>query len=335
MTVQPTLLVSVPRIYEQIYNKIIKKLNEGPWFKKLLFQLAVSAGWHSFLFSQGRRFWHPIQLLTPFLRKIVAQKITSRLGGRMRLSLCGGAAMPFEIGKTFIGLGVTMAQGYGLTECSPTVSFNRLHDNIPESIGEPLPGVEVMAGDKNELLVRCPSVMLGYWHQEQATREAIDEDGWLHTGDQVQIKDNHIYITGRLKDIMVMSNGENVPPADIESALDADVLIDQSIVVGDNRQFLSAIIVLNPDEWLQFAEECEVDPNKPESLGHARVKQKIIKRLEKRMRHFPGYTKIKRVILELKPWTIEDGLLTPTLKPRRPRIMKKYASAIDSLYQGM
>jgi long-chain acyl-CoA synthetase len=132
-----------------------------------------------------------------------------------------------------------------------------------------------------------------------------------------------------------MSNGENVPPADIETALDADVLIDQSIVVGDNRQFLSAILVLNPDEWQQFAEECEVDPDKPESLKHARVKQKILKRLEKRMRHFPGYSRIKRVILELDPWTIEDGLLTPTLKPRRPRILKKYASAIDALYQGM
>jgi long-chain acyl-CoA synthetase len=333
MTVQPTLLVSVPRIYEQIYNKIMAKLDAGPVIKKWLFKLTVAAGWRSFQFSQGRIFWHPLQLLTPLLRRLVAKKITCRLGGRMRLSLCGGAAMPLEIAKTFLGLGVTMAQGYGLTESSPTVSFNRLHDNVPESVGEPLPGVQIKLGDKNELLVRSPAVMIGYWQHVKATREAIDTDGWLHTGDKVRIENNHIYITGRLKEILVLSNGEIVPPSDIEAALDADVLIDQAVIIGDNRPFLSAILVLNPNEWQEFAGECEVDPQAVESLQHSRVKQKIIKRLDKRMRHFPGYARILRVILELEPWTVENGLLTPTLKARRPRIIKKYANDIDALYR--
>ncbi len=330
---QPTVLVSVPRIYEKLYAKIMDSLSKQSASKQRLFNLAVKSGWQSYQHSQGRTGWKPIQLLWPVFKKLVASKITAGLGGRLQYAICGGAAMPPEIARTFTGLGVPVYQGYGMTESSPVVCVNRPDDNIPESIGKVMEGIEVKVGKNSELLTRSPSVMLGYWNNEQATRDAIDADGWLYSGDQVKIDESgHIFITGRIKEIIVLGNGEKVPPNDMEMAICMDPLIDQIMVIGEARACLAAIVVLNEPEWEKLADDLGVDPFEPASLTEKFVEKAILRRISNQLAEFPGYAQIRRIHLDLNPWTIDAGLLTPTLKMKRPQLMKKYAAAIEALY---
>ena len=176
---QPTLLISVPRIYEQVYGRIMDALKKQPEFRQKLFHKAVDVGWHNFEYRQGRARWEPKLLLWPILRKLVASKVLARLGGRLRYAVCGGAPLPPGVAKVFVGLGLDVLHGYGMTETSPVVAVNRPEDNIPASIGQKLSNLEVEIGNNDELLVRGDSVMMGYWKNEEATRSTIDEDGWL------------------------------------------------------------------------------------------------------------------------------------------------------------
>jgi len=202
---KPTAIISVPRIFERVYARVMESLEESA-FRKKLFELAVSVGWDRFEHGQGRQALSiRSKLLWPILDKLVAKKLSARLGGRLRCAICGGAPLPAAVGKTFCALGVPILQGYGLTESSPSLSINTLTSNVPWSIGFPLHGVKLRLGDNDELLARGDSVMMGYWKDDTATREAIDETGWLHTGDIARIENGYIYITGRIKDIIVLS----------------------------------------------------------------------------------------------------------------------------------
>ena len=185
----------------------------------------------------------------------------ARLGGRLRFAISGGAPLPEAVGRFFIALGVEILQGYGLTETSPVISVNRLENNEPDSVGPPLPGVQVRIGADDELLARGPSVMQGYWHDPEATRALIDEAGWLHTGDQARIGPRgHITITGRLKDILVLSTGEKVSPADLEQALAGlRPLVEQVMVIGDGRPYLSALVVPKPQVLARMAATLGLD----------------------------------------------------------------------------
>ena len=335
-TIKPTVLISVPRIYERVYAKIMDGLQQKSGTARRLFETAVNTGWKRFEHVQGRAGWSPGLLAWPLLEKLVASKVQEKLGGRMRLAICGGAALSPAVARLFIGLDITVLQGYGMTESSPVVSVNRPEDNVPESIGTALPGVEVMIGPRDELLTRSPAVMLGYWKNEQATRDTIDADGWLHTGDKARIDEQgHIYITGRIKEIIVLANGEKVPPADMEMAIQMDPLFEQVMVVGEAKPFLAALVVLNADKWRAFAkEELDVDPANPDVLRENFVEKCVMTRLGKQLHEFPGYAQIRRVTLLLEPWTVDDGLLTPTLKMKRARILKKFAADVERMYEG-
>jgi long-chain acyl-CoA synthetase len=164
---------------------------------------------------------------------------------------------------------VEVAQGYGMTEASPVISTNNQYDNEPASVGRPLPGVEVRIGGDDELLVRSPGVMMGYWNDPQATREAVDAEGWLHTGDKARIEDGLVYITGRIKDILVLSNGEKVPPGDVEAAITVDPLFEQALVLGEGRSHLAALVVLNPALWPGLAAAHGLDPADAAALDDA------------------------------------------------------------------
>jgi long-chain acyl-CoA synthetase len=334
LTVKPTVLISVPRIYERVYNKIVAGLAEKPPFATRLFNLAVDTGWRRFLQRQGRGGWHPTFLLWPLLDKLVAGKIMARLGGRMRLAAAGGAPLPPAIAKVFIGLGLNLVQGYGLTETSPIIACNTADDNDPASVGIPLRDVEVRIGDNDELLTRGPCVMLGYWDKPEATRDIIDADQWLHTGDKARIERNHVYITGRLKEIIVLANGEKVPPADMEMAIALDPLFEQVMVLGDSRPYLSAIIVLNADQWKALARGLALDPADADALQNAALEQAVLERLADRLTDFPGYAQVRRVTCTLEPWTVDNGLITPTMKLKRDRIMARHADAVAAMYAG-
>ena len=334
LTIRPTVLVSVPRIYERVYNRIMAGLAEKPPFASRLFNLAVEIGWRRFLRRQGRGGWHPKHLLWPALDRLVAGRIMAKLGGRIRLAAAGGAPLPPGIAKVFIGLGLNLLQGYGLTETSPIIACNTVGDNDPDSVGIPLRNVEVCIGENDELLVRGPSVMLGYWERPEATRELIDAEKWLHTGDRVRIERNHIYITGRLKEIIVLANGEKVPPADMEMAITLDPLFEQVMVLGDSRPYLSAIVVLNVDQWRALAKSQTLDPDDTAALKSSLVEKAVLGKLAGRLSEFPGFAQVHRATCTLEPWTVDNGLMTPTMKLKRDQIMARYADEIAAMYAG-
>ncbi|ROR29841.1 AMP-dependent synthetase/ligase [Inmirania thermothiophila] len=335
VTIRPTILISVPRIYERVHARIEAGLAERPASARALFRAAVAVGWRRFLRRQGRAPWTPALLAWPLLERLVAAKVMARLGGRVRIAVSGGAPLPPAVARLFIGLGLPLLQGYGLTEASPVISVNRLEDNVPESVGAPLPGIEVRIGPEDELLARGPNVMLGYWNNEEATRRVIDAEGWLHTGDKARLDEaGRIYITGRIKDIIVLSNGEKISPADMEMAIAADPAIEQVMIVGEQRPFLAALVVLSEEAWPALAREAGLDPADPAALASRRAEQVVLARIAARISAFPGYAKVRRAHLTLEPWTIENGLITPTLKIRRNRILERYRNQVALLYQG-
>ena len=333
-TIRPTLMISVPRIYERVYNKIQAGLAEKSPLATKLFNLAVDTGWKRFLHRQGRGNWHPAFLLWPLLDKLVAGKIIAKLGGNMHLAASGGAPLPTPIAKVFIGLGLNLIQGYGLTETSPILTANPEDDNDPSSVGVPLRGLELRVGDNDELLARGPSIMLGYWDNPEATAAVIDADGWFHTGDKARIENNHVYITGRLKEILVLANGEKVPPADMEMAIALDPLFEQVMVIGDARPFLTVVTVLNPEQWEGYARGMKLDPDDPATLLNPDLQQALCEKLSGHLSEFPGFAQVRGITCTLDPWTIENGLITPTMKLKRNRIMEHFAADIDRMYAG-
>jgi long-chain acyl-CoA synthetase len=263
----------------------------------------------------------------------VANKILEKLGGRLRVAVSGGAPLSPAIAKVFIGLGVPLLQGYGLTETSPVISVNQLENNKPDSAGIPLRKVKVSIAENDELLVKSPGVMIGYWNNPVATGEIIDSDGWLHTGDQARIEGEHLYITGRIKDVLVLSNGEKVPPGDMEMVIGLDPLIEQVMVIGEGRPYLSALIVLNADLWPDFARNNGVDPMDPSSPKNKKIRTAVLERIKNSLVEFPGFAKIRRVALMLEPWTVDNGLQTPTLKLKRARVYDRYIAEVDRMYR--
>jgi len=335
LNIQPTLLISVPRIFERVYGKITAKLENDPPLVRKLFNMAVTVGWKKFEYEQNRSSWSFDLLLWPLLNKLVASKIKAKLGGKLRFAVSGGAALSPAIAKVFIGLGIPIQQGYGLTETSPVIAGNLLEDNIPASIGTTLPKIEVKIGKNDELLTRSPCVMLGYWGNNEATQEIIESDGWLHTGDKARIDENgHIFITGRLKEIIVLATGEKVPPADMEMAIALDSLFEQVMVIGEGKPSLSALVCLEKVQFEILANTLGLDLNNEEILQNEALQTVLVNRIRKQLHSFPGYAQIHRVGVILDPWTVEDGLITPTLKIKRNVILKKYAALIDTLYLG-
>ncbi len=334
LSVRPTILISVPRIYERIYAKVCAQLEEKPPRARRIFDLAVSVGWQCFEHAQGRAPWRLRQVMWPLLDKLVARKLMDKLGGRLRVAICGGAALQPAVARVFVGLGLPLIQGYGLTETSPVLSSNIVKDNLPASVGLPFPDVEVRLGAEGELQVRSPGVCLGYWRNPEASAALIDSEGWLHTGDVARIEDKHIFITGRLKEIIVLANGEKLPPGDMEAAIARDPVFEQVLVIGEGRPYLSVLAVLNPERWKAAARGLGVDPAAPDDLRAKAVEKWALEHIGAQLRGFPGYAQVRRVSLSLLPWTIENGLLTPTLKTRRARILAQYEADVARLYEG-
>lgn len=332
VTIQPSVMVAVPRIFEKMYSAITSKVQTASPMKAQLFERAIATGWQQFLYKQKRAAWQPSLILQPVLDKLVGVKVREKLGGNLRIIIAGGAALSSDISRFFIGLGLPIYQGYGLTETSPVVCVNRIEDNYPDTVGKPLTDIEVKIGEHDELMVKGPCNMLGYWNNKEATDDTINSDGWLHTGDKAQIEDGRIRITGRLKEIIVLSNGEKVAPTDMEMTIGLDPMFENVMVIGEGRPYLTLICVLNQFFWEEFAKKLEVAPS-IESLKLPEVKQAVKKRVDSHLSGFPGYVFIKEITLNLSPWTVEDGLLTPTLKMKRKAIEQHLSEDIDSMYE--
>ena len=329
--IRPHGMISVPRIYERVYARIKENLAQKSKIESKLFHMAVELGWQRFEYLQGRRKM-PLKLfLWPVLKKLVADKLVQRLGGRLKIAISGGAALSPEIAKVFVGLGLPVYQGYGLTEASPIISCNNPEHNIPSSIGVAVPDVEVMIGEDDELLARGNNVMLGYWKNQEATDEVIDEDGWLHTGDKARIEDDFIYITGRIKDIIVLANGEKVSPVDMELAILNDSLFEQAMIIGEARPCMVALTVLNLHRWKQLAKQHGVADK---DMNDSACEKIILERLSKCLHDFPGYAQVYHQHSTTDAWTVENGLLTPTMKMKRKQISEHFATEIDQMYES-
>ena len=338
--VRPNVIISVPRIYERIYAKVQNKLARESKFVRFLFSWAVEVGWRRFCRKYGlpiteERFAFLDPIVWPILERLVSKTLLNQFGGQLRIAISGGAALNSKVAKAFCGLGLPIIQGYGMTESSPIIAGNSLSYNHPSTVGKPLPQTQVRLGEDNEIQVSSPSVMKGYWNRPQATREAFTEDGWLKTGDVGEFdSEGFLRIVGRIKEIIVTSTGEKVPPADLELAIEIDPLFEQAYVIGENRPFISTIVVLNKEEWRKLAETLDLDPNDPESLMATVTRNAILKRIKSAVKDFPQYALPRNVHMTLEPWTIENGLLTPTLKLKRKVLAEKFAPQIQALYAG-
>ncbi len=335
LIIRPTIMISVPRIYERVYAGIQAKLAEGPGFARWLFNLAVDVGYSRFEYQQGRASWQLTHCLWPLLKKLIADKVMAKLGGRLRMVLSGGAALSSEVSRIFIGLGLPILQGYGMTESSPVVCVNRLEDNMPASVGLSIPGVEIKLGESDALLIRGPNVMLGYWNNPDATKAMVSSDGWLNSGDIAAIDAaGHVIITGRLKEIIVLSTGEKVPPADMETAILRDLLFEQVMLIGEARSYLSVLVVLNPKHWQSYATQHGLEEDPTHEQSRQRVEEILLEKISHQTDEFPGYAKIRRVAVVQEPWSVDNGLLTPTLKLKRAKVFEKHQAEIDGLYAG-
>ncbi len=334
--VQPSVMFSVPRIFERFLAAIHEQLKKTSPFKQKLFALTVETGWAKFEYEQGRGPWKPSFLLWPLLKKLVADKILARMGGKLRVAISGGAALSPAVAKVFVGLGLPICQGYGLSEASPLLTVNLLEKNNPATVGLAVPGVTLKVNEQGALLAQGPNVMLGYWNNPEATHAVLSEDGWLNTGDQVQIDaQGFVRITGRLKEIIVMGNGEKIPPVDMELAIQLDPLFEQVLVYGEGMPYLSALVVLSDETWARVAAENKIDPRIAEQGADKEKAQKfLLQRINKLIKDFPGYAQVRKITVAKEKWTIDNGLVTPTLKLKRNVIFQKYASAIEEMYKG-
>lgn len=337
---KPNVLISVPRVYERIYGKLNKVLlDKGPVAKKV-FETAVNAGWRVFCRKNRIRVASSVPpLIDSVTNKLIGGKISrtlkSQFGGRLRVAISGGASLNPEAAKVFCGLGLPVIQGYGMTETSPIISGNNVTDNDPATVGRALKDVGIRLGDKDEIQIKGNLVMRGYWNREKETKEAFTEDGWLHTGDQGRFdEDRRLKIVGRIKEIIVTSTGEKISPVDIESAVETLPLVNQCYAVGDGKPYIGVLVSLDCERWSALASSLHLDPKDQVSLTASSAKSAVLQQVKKACRTFPAYAVPRNVTLTLDEWTIDNGLLTPTLKLKRKPMNEKYGSLIDDMYMG-
>ena len=329
---RPTIMTAVPRLYESIYARIMNGLKTQSGFKRKLFHKAVELG--------RKRYENPAslslgeRLLDKLLDKLVRKKVAGRFGGRLKAFVSGGAALNYEIGTFFVALGIRLLQGYGQTEAAPLISVNTDKLNKLETVGPPVKGVEVEIAGDGEIIVRGELLMQGYWNNQEATAEAL-QDGWLHTGDIGQIdNDGCIKITDRKKDIIVNSGGDNVSPQRIEGTMSVEPEVAQVMVYGDKRPHLVALIV--PDAV--FAKEWAQENNRPADLPALIEDADFIKAIgaavDRVNAKLSVVERVRRFVLIAEEFTIDNAMLTPSIKIRRHIIKEKYGMALDALYKN-
>ena len=314
LEVSPTLTTAVPRIFEVIHDRIkIQMKNQNPIIK-FIFDRAVKVG--------VKRHHYGLNLLENIeyrsYTSLIRNKINKQLGGSLRAFVSGGAALNPEIGDFFIGLGVKILQGYGQTEASPLISANRPENIKIETVGPAVKGVEAKLSEEGELIIKGDCVMKGYWKDEKATNETII-DGWLHTGDIATIsEDGFITITGRKKELIVNSGGDNIAPARPEASLTFQETIFQSMVIGDRRPYLVAVIV--------------PEVEKTSNMNDKEINEIISSEVKKANEGLSSIEKIRKFIIAKEPFSTENGLLTPTMKVRRHKVVEIYGETLDDLY---
>ena len=338
--VRPTVMVAVPRFFEKLHTKVLDALGEAPAIRQKIFHWGMGVGRRrNGMMMKGQKPGPLLESQYKVADHLVFSKLKDKLGGRLRFFVSGGAPLAPEIIEFFMAAGIQIMEGYGLTESSPVVSVNPLGALRPGTVGKPLFGVEVKVAEDGELLVKGPIVMKGYYRDEEATAEVI-RDGWLYTGDLAEIEDGYIRITGRKKDILITSGGKNVSPAVIENLIVEDDLIAQVMVYGDNRSYLTALVVPNYERAAAMAERIGLGDLPEEERAPVKLAANkqfhdiLMKRIEEHTVDLASYERVKKIFLLDRELTEADGELTPTMKVKRNIVSKKFAQQLDALYDG-
>lgn len=331
--VRPTILVSVPRLFEKIYAKVMSNAQTGGFLKRKIFSMAMGIGKQAVpFFNRGKELGGLLSYKWNMADKLVYSKVKEATGGRLKYMVSGGAPLSREVAELFLGMGLSISEGYGLTETSPVVAINRVDNNKPGTVGLPVDDVEIKIAEDGEILVKGPNVMVGYYNNPEATAKVL-ADGWFHTGDIGVIdEEGFLRITDRKKDLLVTSGGKNIAPQPLENALKLSPLIEQAVVLGDKRNFISALLVPpweTVEEWAS-AKGWPTDPlqlvEEPKFLSAMEAEVK------KQMEGFAHFEQVKEFRVIPRLLTIEHNELTPSLKIRRRNINENFKELISSIY---
>jgi long-chain acyl-CoA synthetase len=328
--------MSVPRLYEKMYARVLDNaLSSGAVKKRIFFWArSVADKWADITLAGGRP-RGALAVQYRLAQKLVFSKLQARTGGRLRYMVSGGAPLAAEINKFFFAAGLTILEGYGLTETSPVIAVNTPAGFRIGTVGRPIAGVEVMIASDGEILTRGPHVMKGYYNKPDATAEAIDSAGWFHTGDIGELRDGFLAITDRKKDIIVTAGGKNIAPQPIENKIKTNKYVSQAVMIGDKRKFPVMLVVPNwesLEKWAKLHNILWTD--RAQLLAMPTIRAKMEKEVMGEVEGLPRYEMPKKVALLEHDFSIERGELTPTLKVKRRVIDKTYKSAIDSLYES-
>jgi len=327
---RPTILTCVPRLLEVLRQRILTGVERRGGFRAKLFRLALEMGLRRL--DGGGRLDPMRAMLDGLLDHLVRAQVRARFGGRLKAVVSGGAPLNPEVGRFFLALGVPLLQGYGQTEASPVISANRPRRNKVETVGPPLDGVEVRIAEDGEILVRGKLVMKGYYKDPEATAAAL-RDGWLHTGDVGTLDaEGFLSITDRKKDIIVLSGGDNVAPQKIEGVLALEPEIGQAMVYGDRRPHLVALVVPSRELLEAASSRTGLPPNSPQLAQDPELERAVEAAVARANAKLSSLERIRRAGILTEPFTVENGLMTPTMKLRRTRIVERHVVALERLY---
>ncbi len=331
--VRPTVFITVPRLVERIYERILERAATLKGLKGALLRRAVA-------FAQAYEWTSPPTGLKALEHRLLDRLVYSKwreiLGGRLKYAVSGGAALRAQLAHFFAAAGIYFLEGYGLTETSPVITVNRYGRAKPGTAGQPIPGVEVAIAEDGEILTRGPHVMKGYYKNPEATREVMDEEGWFHTGDIGELdEDCYLRITDRKKHLFKLSTGKYVAPQPLEDHLRRSPLVDQAMVVGEGRKFTAALIFANEEGVRLFVEKAGLNANRPllDLLREPVIQEEFRRTVQTTNAAWPRWMRIRRVALLPRTLSMEDGLLTPTLKVRRAQVGDAFSDVIVALYQ--
>ncbi|MDZ7319446.1 MAG: AMP-binding protein, partial [candidate division KSB1 bacterium] len=331
---KPSVIVSVPRLYEKIAARVLEQVEHGSALKQKIFYWALAVGrkYHDQRIDGHISF--KIRQQYKLANKLVFQKIKDKMGGRLRFPIAGGAPLAVETLKFFESLDMQIIEGYGMTETHLIITLTPAGKSRYGSCGKPINQVQVKIASDGEVLIKGPTVMAGYYKKPALTQETIDKDGWLHTGDIGYLdEDNYLYLTDRKKNILITSGGKNIASAPIENALKASKYIDEVCLIGNNRKFVSALIVPNYENLRKWAQQHGLEVTENSALvEQAAVKDFVWQEVERLQTDFARFEQVKKIALLPEPFTIEKGELTPSLKVKRNVVEQNYKDLIDKIY---
>jgi len=333
MEVKPTLMTSVPRLFERIYSKVIRNVESQSSSKQKIFYWALNVGKNYAQAQKSEKVSAALSVQYKLANKLVLQKIREKTGGNLRFFISGGAALARELGEFFEALGIIIIEGYGLTESSPVITANRLDDFKFGSVGKVMPGVEVKIAPDGEILARGPNIMQGYYKNKKET-DAVLKDGWLHTGDiGVFDADGFLVITDRKKHLFKTTAGKYIAPTPIENLFVSSKFIEQFVLIGDSRMFLSALIVPDFESVREYADSHKIQYTTNEDLAkNSEIYKLIEKDMTKFQKQLANYEKVRKFVLLEKPFSIETGEITPSMKIKRKFVEERYRNLIEEMY---